>query len=86
MAPRIGFTLDVLRRLQTSACASDTRVVWKKDERLTVGLWRDGRLIVQFGPLCGVREPRLIALQLNLLADEYERDNAGEREEEVDLR
>lgn len=84
MAPRIGYTMDALLDMQVAACASDVRLVWKKDDEWNMGVWepRTGEL-TNLPHFCGVREMRLFALQLLAFADERERANSPDPHTEV---
>lgn len=93
MAPRIGFTLDVLRSLQPAACEWDARLVWKDGDSCNVGIvtrqkpggsvefttGTENRYFIQLGAM-PPREMRLLAAQLIEHADELERDNIVRRE------
>ncbi len=88
MAPRIGYTMEALRRLQSTACESDIRVAWRDGERLNLCLvdsrTYDGTVPVTNLPsLSGPRELRLLALQLLAVADDCERDNSPDPHEVI---
>jgi hypothetical protein len=89
MAPRIGYTLHALQRMNPSACASDVRLVWRKDEKLNLGLVNPRGVesrerYVNLPSFCSPREVRLLAQQLLQIAKEYEQDNRPDPHEEVD--
>lgn len=72
MAPRLGFTLEALRRLNPAACESDVRLGWKKDDETNVGLlYPDGTWINL--RLSGLRELELLAEQIRAHIEECQR-------------
>jgi hypothetical protein len=72
MAPRIGFTLEALRRMDSAACATDIRLVWRSGDEWNMGLLRSDGTFLQGLHFCGPREMRLLAKQLEAAADERE--------------
>ena len=86
MAPWFGFTLHELRRLEPTACETDVRVIWRRDELLNIALhssrdYPGCQPIVNLNSFSGVRELRLLATQLLAVADEYERQDLEARTE-----
>ena len=69
----IRYALAGLREMHPAACDTDIRIVWLKDNQQCVAVWnpRDNELI-PLPDFCGVREMRLLALQLLELARETE--------------
>lgn len=77
MAPRIGFTFKALRQLHPAACCSDARFVWKSGDGFNWGIvYANGDMVNL--RLSGVRELRLLAAQMNAIADHAERANRSD--------
>ncbi len=72
MAPRIGFSMAELRAMQPTACASDVRLGWKKDDESIVGLlFHDGTWLNV--PVSGMREIELLTMQLLAHVEQMQR-------------
>lgn len=81
MAPRVGFSLKALRRMDGASCDTDARLVWKDGDVMNIGIVQPhypqddwSKYFVQSLSLSGPREMRLLGLQLIAHADEIERE------------
>ena len=72
MAPRIGFTLRALQQIDPAACSTDARLVWKSGDIYNLGIVRHDGVLLNVGSL-HPRELRLLAKQMNAVADYAER-------------
>lgn len=85
MARRFMLAIDELRRLEPSACGDDMRLVWRAADatNLSVRVRVHGDALRPSGfdlvnlTVCGPRELRLLARQLEWYADRIERTDTA---------